>query len=106
MYKHFGDFVKCIFTILLQIQHGNNFLTISKHQEAQASRFLGICLYDCFIYRLYFVFRKCLDARRYLSSGRKTVNSQGYSELREPIKTRKKVLFTDLVNTNERYCQS
>ena len=24
--------------------------------------------------------------RRYLGSGRKTVNSQGYSELREPIK--------------------
>ena len=29
-----------------------------------------------------------------------TVNSQGYSKLREPIKTReKKVLSTDLVNT-------
>ena len=25
-YKHFGDFVKCIFMILLQIQHENNFL--------------------------------------------------------------------------------
>ena len=30
----------------------------------------------------------------------KTVNSQGYSELREPIKTREKLLSTDLVNTN------
>ena len=31
IYKHFGDFVKCIFTILLQIQHENNFLSTSKH---------------------------------------------------------------------------
>ena len=31
---------------------------------------------------------------------RKTVNGQGYSELREPIKTREKLLSTDLVNTN------
>ena len=36
------------------------------------------------------VFRKCLEARRHLGSGRKTVNNQGYSELREPIKTREK----------------
>ena len=26
--KHSGDFFKCIFTILLQIQHENNFLPI------------------------------------------------------------------------------
>ena len=31
---------------------------------------------------------KCLETRRYLGSGRKTVNTQGYSELREPIKIR------------------
>ena len=36
-----------------------------------------------------FVFRKCLETRRHLGSGRKTVNIQRYSELREPIKTRK-----------------
>ena len=35
-----------------------------------------------------FVYRKCLKTRRHLVSGRKTVNSQSYSELREPIKTR------------------
>ena len=28
IYKHSGDFFKCIFTILLQIQHENNFLPI------------------------------------------------------------------------------
>ena len=31
-----------------------------------------------------------LEARRHLGSGRKTVNSQGYSKLREPITTREK----------------
>ena len=27
IYKHFGDFVECVFTILLQIQQENNFST-------------------------------------------------------------------------------
>ena len=49
--------------------------------------FLVFCLYDCFIYRSKVVFQKCLETRRHLASGRETVNSQGYSELREPIKT-------------------
>ena len=31
IYKHFGDFAKCIFTIFLQIQPENNFLPTSKH---------------------------------------------------------------------------
>ena len=35
IYKHFSDFVKCIFTILLQIQHENNFLPTSKHQQVK-----------------------------------------------------------------------
>ena len=48
---------------------------------------VGFCLYDCFIYRSNFVFRKCLGTRCYLDFGRKTVNSQGYSELREPNET-------------------
>ena len=62
----------------------------SRNRQGKVSRFLGICLYDCFIYRSNFVFRKCLEARRHLSSGHKTVNGQGYSELREPVKTREK----------------
>ena len=61
------------------------FIPTSKHREAKVRRFLGICLYDCFIYSS----NKCLETRRHLGSGRKTVNSQGYSELREPIKTPK-----------------
>ena len=102
IYKHLGDIVKCIFMILLQIQQENNFLPTSKHPQAKVRRFLGICLYDCFIYRSNFVFRKCLETRRHLGSGRKTVNSQGYSELWEPSK-RQKLLFTDLVNTTILY---
>ena len=83
----FRDIVRSIFAILLQIRHGNNFPPTSKHRQAKGRQFLGICLYDPFIYRSNFVFRKCLETRRHLGSGRKTVNSQGYSELREPIKT-------------------
>ena len=64
-------FVKCI---LLQIQYENDFLPTSQHRQGKVRRFLGICLYDCFISRTNFVFRKCLETRRHLSSGRKTVN--------------------------------
>ena len=88
--QHFGDFVNCILTILLQIQHENNFLPTSKHQQAKDSHFLGLCSYDCFIYCSNFIFWKCLEVRCYLGSGRKTVNSQGCSESREPIKTHRK----------------
>ena len=48
---------------------------------------VAFCLYECFIYRSNFVFRKCLGTRRHLDFGRKTVNSQGYSELQEPNET-------------------
>ena len=75
------------FMILWQIQHENNFLPTSEHRQVKFHRFLGICLYDCFIYRTNFVFRKWRETGRHLGSGRKTVKSQGYSELREPIKT-------------------
>ena len=65
-----------------------NCLPTSKHRQAKVRRFLGICCYDCFIYRSNFAFQKCIETRHHLGCGRKTVNSQGYSELREPIKTR------------------
>ena len=81
--------------ILLQIQLENNFLPTSKHPQAKVRHFLGICFYECFIYRS----NKCLETRCHLGFGGKTVNSQGYSQLREPIKTCEKLLFTDLVNT-------
>ena len=50
IYKHFGDFVKCIFTILLQIQHENSFLHTSKQWQAKVRRFLGNCLCECFTF--------------------------------------------------------
>ena len=95
----FRGFFKCVFTILLQIQQENSFLSTSKHRQADVSSFLGICLNDCFIYLSNFVFRKSLETRRHLAFGRKTVNSQGYSELRNA----QKLLFTDLVNTKKNY---
>ena len=72
----------------LQIQHENNFLPTSIHRQAKVRRFSGISLYDCFMYRSNSVFRKCLETRRHLGSGRKTRTSQGYFELWELIKTR------------------
>ena len=65
-------FVKCI--IFLQIQYENDFLPTSQHRQGKVRRFLGICLYDCSIYRTNFVFGKCLESRRYLGSGCETVN--------------------------------
>ena len=103
IYKHFGDFVKCIFTILLQIQHENNFLPTSKHWQAKFRRFSGIFLYDCFISCSNSVFWKCLEMRWHLGPSRKTVNSQGYSELQGANQNARKLLFTDLVNTNNIY---
>ena len=88
IYKHFGDFVKCILRFCCKFSMKIISYLTSEHREAKVRRFLGICLYECFIYRTNFVFRKCLETRHHLGSGCKTVNSQGYSELREPFKTR------------------
>ena len=79
IYKHFGDFVKCIFQFCCKFS-----MKIIFYLSVNTD---GMCLYDCYTYSKHFVFRKCLEMRRHLGSGRKTVNSQGYSELREPIKT-------------------
>ena len=99
----FLGFCQVRFMVLLQIQRENNFLLTTEHRQAKFRRFLGICLYDYFIYRTNFVFRKCLETRRHLGFGRKTVNSERYSELWQPIKTRENLPFTDLVNTKNSY---
>ena len=70
----FRGFCQVHFTILLQIQHENNFLATSEHRQAKVRRLLSICLYYCYIYQTNFVFRKCPEARRHFDSGRKTVN--------------------------------
>ena len=96
--KHFGDFVKCIFTLLLQIQHENNFLPTTKHRQDRVRRFPGICLYDCFIYRLNFVFQKCLERRRHLDSGRQSEKPR-ILRVTGAKDNARKLLFSDLVNT-------
>ena len=76
-------FLGSYFMILLQIRQENYLLPTSKHPQAKVRRFLGIFLYNCFIYRS----NKCLKTRLHPGSDRKTVNSRSeYSELREPIK--------------------
>ena len=74
--------------ILLQIQHENNFVPTSEHRQAKVRRFLGICLYDCFIYRTNFVFLN--ETPSCLRSCRVTRANQNA----------RKLPFTDLVNTN------
>ena len=76
------SFLGSFFMILLQIQQENNFQPTSTHLQAKVHRFLGICLYDCSIYSS----NKCLETSCHLGFGHKTVNSQGYFELPEPIK--------------------
>ena len=64
-----------------------------KQRKAVVRLFLGICLYDCFIYRSDFVLRKCLETRRHLGYGRKTVNSQGYSDYGSQSKRAKITIY-------------
>ena len=92
---HFYDFVAN--------SASNYFLPTSKHWPAKVRHFLGICLCDCFIYLSNFVFRKCLETRRHLYSGRKTVNSQMIFRVTAGDQNARKLLFTDLVNTNLLY---
>ena len=45
--KHSGDFIKCIFTILLQIQHENNFLPIPV--ETDKAKLVAFLVFVCTI---------------------------------------------------------
>ena len=77
---HFYDFVAN--------SAGKQFSTdTSGHRQSKVSWYLFVRLLHL---SLNVVLRKCPEAKRHLGSGHKTVNSQGYSELREPIKTREK----------------
>ena len=99
--QRFRGFCEVHFTSLLQIQHENNFLPTSEHRQAKVGRFLRICLCDCFIYRTNFVFQKYLEMRRHLGCGRKTVSSHmRIFRVTGANKNARKLLFTDLVNTN------
>ena len=62
----FRGFFRVHLTILLQVQHENNFLpSTSEHQQSKVRPFLGICLHDCFIYRSNLVFQNCLETRHH-----------------------------------------
>ena len=103
IYKHFGDFVKCIFTILLQIfQHEKDFLPTRKHQQAKVRRFLVICLYDYFIYGSNFIFRKA--SRNEMPSWLWSQNTEYIAMDIRVIganQNARKLLFTDLVNAKK-----
>ena len=86
-FQHFGDFVKCFLRFCYKFSMKIIFYLPVNTGKPKFVAFLVFVLYDCFIYHTNFVFPKCLETRRHLGSGRETVNSQGYSELREPIKT-------------------
>ena len=59
------------------------------HQQAKVRRSLVfVCTNAIFIAQISSFSRESLETRCHFGSGCKTVNSQGYSELREPIKTR------------------
>ena len=64
------------------------FLT-STYWQAKFCLFLGICWYSCFIYRYNFIFPNCCKMRSHFEFCPKTVNIQGYSESREPIRLHK-----------------
>ena len=73
---------------------------VANWQQAKFCHFLGICWRSCFIYRYNFIFGNCRETRSYFESCPKTVNIQGYSELREPIRTRENFYpLPDLVKT-------
>ena len=99
IYKHFGDFVKCILRFCCKFSIR---IPTSRHRQAKVRRFLGICLYDYFIYRTNFVFRK---SRNETPSWLRSQNSEKLKIFRVTgaNQSAQKLLFTDLVNTNMGY---
>ena len=97
LYKHFGDFVKRIFTICGKFSMKIIFQLTLTSQSVLLSWYLFVrLLYLSLKFRL---FQKCLERKRHLGSGRKTMNSKGYSELRGANQHARTLQFTDLVNT-------
>ena len=80
VYKHFGNLATAVFRFCCKFSTKIFFYLPVNNEKPKFVAFLEFyCLYECFIYRSNFVFPKI--------SG-KIVNSQGYFEFREPIKTR------------------
>ena len=92
----FRGFCQVHFTILLQIQHENNVPPTSEHRQGKVRRFLGICLFDCFIYRTNFVL-----SRNETPSWLRSQNSElpRIFRVTGANQNARKLLFTDLVKT-------
>ena len=86
--RTFRRFCPVHFTILLQIQYENNFLLTSGHRQTKFVAFLVfVCTNASFI--VHISSSENVSKRDTINgSCRKTVNSQGYSKLREPIEPR------------------
>ena len=56
IYKRFGDFVKCMFMILLQVHRMKIIFYLPVNKQAKVRHFLGICLYNFFISHSNFIF--------------------------------------------------
>ena len=92
------DFVKCILRFCCKFSRKIIFLPPSEHREAKVRRFLGICLYDCFIYRSNFVFRN-FSKRDAISAS--VSKKPRIFRVTGANQNARKLLFTDLVNTKQ-----
>ena len=81
----------------------NSFIPTSEHRQGKVRRFFGFCLYDCFIYRSNFVFRKCLETRRHLGSGRKQWTAKDIPSYGILQSQSAKIAIHWLVNTQTEY---
>ena len=85
IYKHFGDFVKWFLRLLLQIQHENNFLPTGNPDKPKFVAFSAfLCTTASFVAKISSA--KNVSERDAILAP--VANSQEYSELREPVKTR------------------
>ena len=70
-------------------REASRYIFSAVHRQAKVRRSLVlVCTNALFIAQISSFSPKSLETRCHFGSGCKTVNSQGYSELREPIKTR------------------
>ena len=75
IYKHFGDFVKCVLRFCCKFSMKIIFYLPVKTDKPKFSALLIF-----FVRQLHLSHKclECLETRRHLGSSRKTVNSQGY----------------------------
>ena len=90
IYKHFGDCIKCVLRFCCKFSMQIIFyLPVNTDKPKFVAFLVFFCTNPSLIAQISSS-GKCREARRHLGSGPKIVYSQGYSELRKPIKTREK----------------